>query len=90
MPATKGAYVSTPRFIPRRERDDARRQSINTDTDIDAGVARDGSHDSVPAYLAIDAPERSDRPAARLSARLASDLVALSALVAMRAPLERP
>ena len=79
--------MSTPRFIPRRERDDARRQPI--DTDIDAGVGRDAGHGSIPAYLAVDAPERSDRPAARLSARLASDLVALSALVAMRAPLDR-
>jgi len=79
--------VSTPQFIPRRERDAARRQS--NDSGRGRRVDRDVAREHIPPYLAVDYPDASDGPAARFGLGLAADLVALSTLVAMRAPLDR-
>ena len=77
--------MSTPQFIPRRERDAAGRQPVEPVSD--RAIAADG-RDSIPPYLAIGYTDESDRPADSYGVRFAADLVALSTLVSMRAPRE--
>ncbi len=74
--------MSTPQFIPRRERDAARRRPIESANVPDIGP------DIVPSYLALVDSDGSECPTAGRGVRLAADLVALSTLVAMRAPLD--
>ena len=78
--------MSTPQFIPRRERDAARRRPA--DAAIESCIQRDVSRVIIPPYLAVGEPDESDRLAAGRGVRLAADLVALSTLVSMRAPRE--